>query len=980
MHAQGSITIRRRPKDGNPGADAVRYWLVPSVSRIKKTEDGKFYPSSITCEKRKQTGNSSPVATSEGIIKYQIGYSDNSITAAQNYTKAITIPVNCQWVKFVLYVNNVDVASETVSVIIDGESVYLLDLDNEMQGIPCNSSGVPTITGTLASTNSTVYKGASIDSGWAFSKTDSGCTSSINSSTGKVTVSAISDDKASVTVKATKGSQVLTAVMSLYKVKAGNDGKNGSNGTNGTNGKDGVNPVIYSIEVSASAISKSASGTLSPATITAYKKKTTGSTTSRTSDMTLKYKRVGQDSSETTLTGQGGEIKNISNSCTAIELKIYAADSTILDSERIPIVKDGQNGSDGIDGDDGRGIVSVTEYYMFTAGRKPAAGDSDWKTMADRENSGMITEPTDTYPYMWKKTVTSWTYGNDTVLIELVTIKGSTGPQGLQGCIIRVTEWGTGIEYHNDEALTSGTRFLDIAIVTKGLTSFTAYKCKITHTSSSSLTPTNTSYWEKFNSMAPIYTPMIMAQFAILRIAQANQIQVMKNDGVTVNAAMGGGKYPLWIGSEQPWDANFYVDDEGKAHMNEAEIIGKIIAGVSEGQRVELQPDNKSMKIYDSEGKEVASYEGNTYTSLSGLFSNASGTFTIKNRTVTDSGYAKDESFGKGALSVIGSDNDNANNHIQKIINLANTIHSDTPIEVLISGYLATSYSQPEIASTYAASSGISQTEIMTPQRQKFASASVAIRVDTYSDSALKTMVGSTTVAFYSGYSGGRTLNNVRAKTSKGGYHVLRLVAYLSAYGSGMSASVSWGSHTSNKSDISGTYTSDFYVSRYFANGFCLGQSKTNYIMAYNQGQSGMRFIMENSGYGFDVSNAGIKYKHHNGNWMNMPMMVFRGRATYNSNGSSYYWYTSTSFNSTHPILSRVGEGQIKLTFPDNWISNNINPNNCIINVVGFGQIQGGVNPVKAQILSMDSTSVTVSISDDASENDGSFYIYIQTT
>lgn len=121
LHAQGSITIRRRPKDGNPGADAVRYWLVPSVSQVKKTDDGKYHPTSVTCEKRKQTGNSSPIVTSEGTLKYQIGYTDNSTSNLTNYSSAITIPANCQWIKFVFYVNNIDVATETVPVVFDGK-------------------------------------------------------------------------------------------------------------------------------------------------------------------------------------------------------------------------------------------------------------------------------------------------------------------------------------------------------------------------------------------------------------------------------------------------------------------------------------------------------------------------------------------------------------------------------------------------------------------------------------------------------------------------------------------------------------------------------------------------------------------------------------------------------------------------------------------------------------------------------------------
>ena len=95
---------------------------------------------------------------------------------------------------------------------------------------------------------------------------------------------------------------------------------------------------------------------------------------------------------------------------------------------------------------------------------------------------------------------------------------GEPGKNGLQGCILRQSEWAKGIEYRNDEALTSGTRYLDIAIVTTGANTFNAYKCLKTHTSSDSIPVTNTTYWQKFNSLVPVYTPLIMAQNAILRV------------------------------------------------------------------------------------------------------------------------------------------------------------------------------------------------------------------------------------------------------------------------------------------------------------------------------------------------------------------------------------------------------------------------------------------------------------------------------
>lgn len=113
--------------------------------------------------------------------------------------------------------------------------------------------------------------------------------------------------------------------------------------------------------------------------------------------------------------------------------------------------------------------------------------------------------------------------------MELTVLMG-TGENGLQGCILRQSEWAKGIEYRNDEALTSGTRYLDIAIVTTGANTFNAYKCLKTHTSSDSIPVTNTTYWQKFNSLVPVYTPLIMAQNAILRFMQGNQLLIMKGD------------------------------------------------------------------------------------------------------------------------------------------------------------------------------------------------------------------------------------------------------------------------------------------------------------------------------------------------------------------------------------------------------------------------------------------------------------------
>lgn len=149
---------------------------------------------------------------------------------------------------------------------------------------------------------------------------------------------------------------------------------------------------------------------------------------------------------------------------------------------------------------------------------------------------------------------------------------GGIGDTGLQGCILRQSEWVAGVEYRNDEALTSGTRYLDIAIVTTGANTFNAYKCLKTHTSSSSIPVSNTTYWQKFNTLQPVYTPLIMAQNAILRFMQGNQLLIMKPDGKTIVAGLVGGDTPFWVGGETPNDASVYFGMAGNGQLAHGNI------------------------------------------------------------------------------------------------------------------------------------------------------------------------------------------------------------------------------------------------------------------------------------------------------------------------------------------------------------------------------------------------------------------------
>lgn len=166
---------------------------------------------------------------------------------------------------------------------------------------------------------------------------------------------------------------------------------------------------------------------------------------------------------------------------------------------------------------------------------------------------------------------------------------GADGKQGIQGCIIRHSEWSKfSVQYRNDESLTSGTRYLDVALVkdSQSPTGWEAYKCKNTHTSSESNAPGTSggsSYWEVFSMAASyIFTSLIIAKDASIDFMQGNQLLIKKSDGKTVTAGLSGSekgsKVRIWAGAHEPEDAPFRVTESGKFVSTEAEVEGSITA------------------------------------------------------------------------------------------------------------------------------------------------------------------------------------------------------------------------------------------------------------------------------------------------------------------------------------------------------------------------------------------------------------------
>lgn len=224
---------------------------------------------------------------------------------------------------------------------------------------------------------------------------------------------------------------------------------------------------------------------------------------------------------------------------------------------------------------------------------------------------------------------------------------GEKGEQGIQGCIIRHSEWAVGVVYRNDEALTSGTRYVDIAMIRNNaaIDGWDVYKCNTTHTSSESNKPgVSSSTWTKLSGVGPIYTSLIIAKNGSIDFFQGNQF-LIKNSANKPVLGMTGGDHEgyitdvrFWVDEEKglyPDSAKFRIYKSGRVvatdvdltgtinaisgtfrnvsspngsfkikENGDVELVGKISTSLN-GTRIELDPSSNSIKMYNQNGSVI---------------------------------------------------------------------------------------------------------------------------------------------------------------------------------------------------------------------------------------------------------------------------------------------------------------------------------------------------------------------------------------
>lgn len=237
----------------------------------------------------------------------------------------------------------------------DGTSAYVIDLDNETDSVSCDHDGVVLNPENLPTTNITVYCGSQIDTAWIFSGVFHGCKGVIRGN--HVQLTELTSDKATVDITATKsGISDLKTVFTVSKIKGG---------------ADGTPATRYWLLPSVNVIKCNSSGVNSPGAIQCRKCKQVGDgpihyeSGETYSDMRLYYSIDGEN--EVNFPSSNNEIYIHSVKQFIDFILKDAKTGNVLDSERIPVVKDGGDGRPGGDGTDGHPGSDGVVYSLLSS-------------------------------------------------------------------------------------------------------------------------------------------------------------------------------------------------------------------------------------------------------------------------------------------------------------------------------------------------------------------------------------------------------------------------------------------------------------------------------------------------------------------------------------------------------------------------------------------------------------------------------------
>lgn len=391
-------------KAGKEGEKATLYDLYPSSSQIVRKKDGTYEPDTISVEAFKTKGGVSETVTSG--IKYKI---NNGLEV--DYTGSIDSSLVTKNIQFILYVDNVLVDKETVSLIKDGEdgiSPYYADLDNEMDSVGLTAEGNTDKSYTLE-TNVSMWQGTNkiVLSSLKAVSSSSNIKVVEDASSGKITCTIESgvyiEERNTISITAVGNGETRVLNYTIAGIKAGIRGSHAE---------------LYRLHVSSSQIIKKKDSSINPTSISASTQKVVnGVVTDNPSEASIRY-YIDSSSAPTNYTTE----INTKSITSKIKFELLV-NGKIMDVETVSVVEDGT---------DGISIINVTSYYSISNDKNnPPESIDSWVTT--------IKPPTEELPYLWMYQSISYSKGEPTTTDPTIIATYS----GKGGILNIETEWAT---------------------------------------------------------------------------------------------------------------------------------------------------------------------------------------------------------------------------------------------------------------------------------------------------------------------------------------------------------------------------------------------------------------------------------------------------------------------------------------------------------------------------------------------------------
>lgn len=337
-------------------------------------------------------------------------------------------------------------------------------------------------------------------------------------------------------------------------------------------------------------------------------------------------------------------------------------------------------------------------------------------------------------------------------------------------------------------------------------------------------------------------------------------------------------------------------------------VARRVLAGDVAGQRVEIDPDKKTVTIADADGRRRTVLSGAIYhTAAAVLGEGEKGTVTFSSRSID----ASDSSAALLAPAPVS---------LSKSVEIARFSTEEPTMIVFDSGTLAINARAQHTINTIGGGSGGQTMQPADFPSGIQAEANAGLWVDTFADEGYtqwrhSARIAGGDAASTSGEDGCANVDNniidlsgLRCRIPSGGYHRVYLSADITVCGNGSAASAS-------VQTPQGRYLNDLSCTFYYANGWTVGANAENYAAAFADSAGRINLEVLSDGYGHRVTPAGIYSRHHNGAWLPAEQEIFHGYYVPDAAGTVSVFGEGT-WNGRNTAAKRNGVGECRISFP----------------------------------------------------------------